>query len=160
LVLANTLWCNAFQNSNRVAAQRFSRRGLLVIEAVAGVLLAPDDAQYVLDAFDSLLIDRRPSAQLADFIARFRRTAVKSGVSSAKTGVDASKFGIQQDSAHHAPYDVLDSGQAAAIIGITASGVRDLARRKAIPAHRAGGRWLYPAPAVVAYAERRAARRG
>jgi hypothetical protein len=130
-----------------------------VIEQVAGVLLAPADAKYVLDAFESLLTDRRPSAQLADFIARLRKTAEASCVSARETAAGVRKLGAQHDPSHYAPCDVLDTNQAAAILGISASGVRDLGSRGVLPRQRAGGRWLYPAPAVVRRAERRAARK-
>ncbi|WP_371744210.1 helix-turn-helix domain-containing protein [Mycobacterium sp. DL592] len=107
-----------------------------------------------------LLRDRRPSAQLSDFIDRLRRTVAKSGVSSPNTGADARNVGNCGDSSDYRPYDVLTTGEAAAILGITANGVRDLARRGRIPAHRAGGSWLYPATSIVTLAERRAAKRG
>lgn len=131
-----------------------------MIERVSGILLEPTDARYLLDALDALLRDRRPSAQLAQFIDRFRRTVAKSGVSESITGADTREVGSQQDSVHYAPYDVLDTAEAAAILGITANGVRDLARRGVLPSHRAGGRHLFPAVAVVARAEQIAAKRG
>jgi excisionase family DNA binding protein len=62
-------------------------------------------------------------------------------------------------SVHHATYDLMDTAEAAAILGITPGGVRYLADAGRIPAHRAGGRRLYPARAVVERAERQAARR-
>lgn len=46
------------------------------------------------------------------------------------------------------PTDVVDTTEAAAILGITANGVRDLVRRGTIPGIRDGRRWLYPAAAV------------
>lgn len=131
-----------------------------MIERVSGILLEPADARYLLDAFDALLRDRRPSAQLAQFVDRLRRTVAKADVSSPPTGVHARELGGQRNSGHYAPYDVLATAEVAAILGITGNGVRDLARRGTIPAHRAGGRWLYPATAVVALAEHRAAKRG
>ncbi|MCV7005659.1 helix-turn-helix domain-containing protein [Mycobacterium gordonae] len=54
---------------------------------------------------------------------------------------------------------MLDTGEAAAILGIGPNGVRDLVRRGKLPAHRAGGRLLLPALPVVERAERRAAKR-
>lgn len=131
-----------------------------MIEKLSGVVLDLEDARYALAAFDELLRGRRPSARLADFIARLRKT-VKSGVSDAKSGVCLSpvpeKFGAQHVSGHTAPYDLLDTREAAAVLGITPNAVRDLRRRGRLPAHKAGGRWLYPAASVVARAERRAA---
>ncbi|SBS77353.1 conserved hypothetical protein [uncultured Mycobacterium sp.] len=130
-----------------------------MIERVHGVLLEPADAGYLLDALDALLRDRRPSPQLAQFIDRLRKTVAASGVSRPITGGHARKVGVLHDSQHYAPYDVLDTGEAATILGITPNGVRDLARRGVLPSHRAGGRYFYPAGAVVARAERQAAKR-
>ncbi len=45
-------------------------------------------------------------------------------------------------------HDLLDSEEAAAMLGCSASNVRDLARRGALPAHRSGGRWLLERDAV------------
>lgn len=124
------------------------------------MLLSLDDARFAVEAFGALLRDRRPSAALADFIERLRvRTDAATGVSGRIAGTDARTVAAQRGSPEHAPYDVLTSTEAAAILGITANGVRDLARRGRLAAHRAGGRWLYPATAVVAHSERRAARR-
>jgi hypothetical protein len=134
-----------------------------MVEPISGIVLNAADAEYVLSAFGALLKDRRPSARLADFIGRLRR-AVKTGDSrpdsDVSTGESARKLGVQPDSAHTAPYDLLDTGQAAAILDISGNGVRDLIRRQVLPAHRAGGRWLLPAAPVVARAEHQAARRG
>lgn len=130
-----------------------------MIERLSGIVLDVVDAQYLVEALDALLVDRRPSARLVQFISQLRKSVAKSGVSGQNAGVDARLVGVQEDSAHYALYDVVDTCEAAAILGITANGVRDLARRKALPAHRAGGRWLFPAAAVVARAERQAARK-
>ncbi len=128
---------------------------------VRGVLLSPEDARFAVNAFAALLRDRRPSAQLADFMERLRtRTDAAADVPGRITDGTARTVAPQPDSAHHAPYDVLTTAQAADILGITCGGVRDLARRGRLPAHRAGGRWLYPAAAVVARAERADRRRG
>lgn len=130
-----------------------------MIERVSGILLEPTDAQYLLDAFDALLGDRRPSPRLADFLARMRRTAEKLAPAQDDTCVGARKFDAQQDSGHIALYDLVDSAEEAAILGCTQANVRDLARRGRLPRHRAGGRWVYPAASVAVLAERRAARR-
>lgn len=132
---------------------------IVVIESVSGVLLSPEDARYALEAIEVLLDGRRPTAALSDFIDRLRKTTAKTGVCDDERQKYARKFGNQQDSLHHGVYD-LDTGQAAAILGITPNGVRDLARRGVLPSHRAGGRWLYPAAPVVQRAERLAAKRG
>ncbi len=130
-----------------------------MIERVSGILLEPTDAQYLVDALDALLRERRPSAQLAAFIDRLRKTVAKLAVQAPETGVHARELGGQQTSAHTAAYDLVDTSEAAAILDITPNGVRDLVYRDRLPAHRAGGRLLLPAAAVVARAERRAARK-
>lgn len=130
-----------------------------MIERVAGVLLSGDDVQYVLDAFDALLVDRQPSARLSQFIAQLRKTVVRASDTDATCCVDARKVGEQDDSTHTARYDLVDTEGAAAILGITANGVRDLVRRQRLPAHKAAGRLLLPALPVVERAEARAAKR-
>lgn len=131
-----------------------------MITQVNGLLLAPDDARYLLDALDALLSDRRASPRLADFVARLRRSAGKLASTQENTCVDVSIVGAQQDSAHTAAYDLVDSGEAARILGCTPANVRDLARRGRLPRHRAGGRWVYPARSVEGLATERAAKRG
>ena len=127
---------------------------------VSGVLLSAADARFAVEAFAALLRDRHPSAQLADFVDRLQaKTVAATGATTPNTGTHARNIAPQSDSQHYAAYDVLDSAEVAAIVGITPNGVRDLARRGRLPARRAGKHWLFPAPAVIAYAERRAARR-
>jgi hypothetical protein len=130
-----------------------------MIAPITGILLGAEDVRYTLRAFDALLRGRRPSAELAAFIDRLGRTVATTGVSSRDTGTQARQVGSGDNSGQPAMYDVLDTAEAAAILGITTNGVRDLARRGVLPAKRAGGRWLYGAHAVVSRAERRAANR-
>lgn len=130
-----------------------------MIERVSGVLLPPDDARYLLDALDALLQGRHPAPRLSDFIERLRRMAGKLAIAQEDTAVCARKVDAQQDSGDIALYDLLDSREAAEILGCTQSNVRDLANRGRIPSYRAGGRRVYPAASVVALAEHRAARR-
>lgn len=131
-----------------------------MIESVRGVLLGAEDARFLVDALDALLVDRRPSPRLADVIARLRRTAGKLASAQENTDAGARTFGAQQDSGHTAAYDLVDTGEAAAILGCTPANVRDLARRGRLPAHRAGRGWVYPARSVEVLAEQRAAHRG
>lgn len=131
-----------------------------MIGLVRGVLLEVAEAAYLADALDALLRDRRPSAKLQDVLDRLRRTVANASVSDQNTGVDARIVGQQADSVDHAAYDLVDTAEAAAILGITPNGVRDLARRGRLRRLRAGGRWLYPARSVVARAEQRSAKRG
>ncbi|WP_197521984.1 helix-turn-helix domain-containing protein [Mycobacterium gordonae] len=130
-----------------------------MIERVDGVVLSVPDVQYVLAALAALLVDRTPTAQLDQFIRQLRKSVARASDNPATCRVDAREVGSQQDSAHTARYDLLDTGEAAAILGIGPNGVRDLVRRGKLPAHRAGGRLLLPALPVVERAERRAAKR-
>lgn len=127
-------------------------------EPVVGVLLSTREVQYVLAAFEVLLRGRRPSPTLADFIARLGRSAAAADVEHGKTCGGASLTGHGRDAETWLAGDVLDSDEAAAVLGITPAGVRDLARRGRLPAKRAGGRWVLHAASVVKRAEARAGR--
>lgn len=130
-----------------------------MIERVEGVLLSAEDVKYALAAFDVLLTDRRPSARLDQFIGQLRKTVARVSDTGALSDVDARKIGAHHVSADTARYDLVDTAEAASILGCTASNVRDLVRRKVLPAYSAGGRRLIPAAAVVSRAERRTARK-
>jgi len=131
-----------------------------VIERVNGVLLDADDARYLLGALDALLAERTASPRLNALVARLRRIAEKLAPTQEDTPLDVRKVDGQGDSGHIAPYDLVDTREAAAILGCTSANVRDLARRGKLPRHRAGRGWVYPAASVVALAEKRAAKRG
>ena len=132
-----------------------------MIERVDGVVMSISDVRYALEALDALLVDRRPSPRLSQFIAQLRKTVARASETTATCRADARNVGEQQESAHTAPYDLLDTKEAAAILAIQPNGVRDLVRRGKLPAHRsAGGQLLLPALSVIQRAERRAAKRG
>lgn len=132
-----------------------------MIERVNGVLLEAPDARYLLDALDALLQGgRRPSPRLADFIARLRRSAENLTPAQDISCAGVRRVDLRRDSEHIALYDLVDSAEAAAILGCTSANVRDLARRGRLPRHRAGRGWVYPARSVVELAEKRAAKRG
>lgn len=131
-----------------------------MIERVSGVLLDTDEARYLLDALDTLLLGRTPTARLNVFIERLRRSTGKLAIAQENTPPSARKVDVQQDSSHIALYDLVGSREAARILGCTQANVRDLARRGSLPRHRAGRGWVYPAASVVALAEKRAAKRG
>ena len=130
-----------------------------MIDRVSGVLLEADDARYLLDALQVLLIGRTPSPRLGVFIERLRRSAEKLARTQDDTAVSARKIDAQPNSGHIALYDLVDTREAADILGCTQSNVRDLANRGRLPSHRAGGRRVYPAASVVLLAEQRAAKR-
>lgn len=130
-----------------------------MIARVAGVLIEADDARFLLAALEALLVGRRPSARLSVFIERLRRSAATLTPAQGNSYGGVRDFGAEPDSGVFGTYDLVDSGEAARILRIGRAGARDLARRGRLPAHRAGGRWLYPARSVLALAEQRAAKR-
>ena len=124
------------------------------------VLLDGDDARYllrVLDQFVSVHASQglAPNETLKAAKAKLAKAVASASDSGRNACVDVRLLGDQQDSPHTKPYDLLDTGEAASILGCTPANVRDLARRGSLRGHRAGGRWLYPAASVVARAERR-----
>ncbi|MDV7101658.1 helix-turn-helix domain-containing protein [Gordonia amicalis] len=127
------------------------------IEPISGVLLGVDDARVLseaLDVFVGVLAERgsQPTAKLDDLRRRLSRANTR--VSTENTRVHARQVAPQPDSGVHLGYELIDTARAAAILGITPDGVRDLARRGVLPAVRAGGRWLLASSAVVARADR------
>ncbi|SON62269.1 hypothetical protein MSIMFI_03794 [Mycobacterium simulans] len=134
-----------------------------MISVKHGVVLDPAELSFIAGVLDELCRrisaepGRRPAPKLEQFAAQLRKCSA--GATNATNGV--TNVGVRQDSGHAGPYDLdlLDSAEAGRILGISAAGVRAAARRGRLPAHRPGGRWLFPAAAVVARAERNAARK-
>lgn len=132
-----------------------------MIERLAGVRLDDDDAQYIAGALDYLLSllrmqsGKTPTARLEAVVARLRKTDAKTDVSGRDTSADVRKLGTQVDSMHHAWYVVIDTIEAAKILGVSPAGARDLARRGKLRARNANGRWLFDAASVVERAEKR-----
>lgn len=129
------------------------------------VLLDSNDALYLAEALGRLsdaLAGQglRPSEQLVALRTKLAKACASASDSGRNADADIRTVGAQQDSPHTALYDLVDSDEAAKILGCTPANVRDLARRGRIPAHRAGRGWLYPAASVVARAEHRASKRG
>lgn len=129
-------------------------------DAVCGVVLTPGEADYLVSALEVLLRGRHPTAQLSAFIEKLQRSGAASHVLALNADSRVSHISELRDPAHPAKHDLVDTAEAAAILGCTASGVRDLVRRERLPGYRAGGRWLLPVGPVVARAERQATRRG
>ncbi len=128
------------------------------------VVLDSSDASYLAEALGRLsdaLAEHglRPSEQLSAMRVKLAKACANASDASKDTSVDVSKVGAQWDSAHTAAYDLVDSNEAARILGCTPANVRDLARRGRLPRHRAGGRWVYPARSVEQLAARRGAKR-
>ncbi|MET4166114.1 MULTISPECIES: helix-turn-helix domain-containing protein [Gordonia] len=128
------------------------------IEPITGVLLGVDEARVLaeaLDVFVEVLAERgsQPTAKLDDL--RHRLSRANTRVSTSNTRVHAREVAPQPDSGVHLGYELIDTARAAAILGISPDGARDLARRGTLPATQAGGRWLFAAAAVVARADQR-----
>ena len=128
-----------------------------MIQRVSGVLLDLDEARYVAAALEHLckvLRDngRQPRPRLESLHTKLRKTSAATGVSA----VNVSACGASgEDSGEDAGYATVTTAEAARIIGVSASGVRDMARRGRIRAHRPRGRWLDDSAAVELLAERR-----
>lgn len=128
-----------------------------MIEVPTGIHLSEQEVRLLLTVLESACRVTTPGARAQHVIAQLRRiTRTSGGPASDDLRSRAKGYGTPQ----YAQYDLVDSREAARLLGITASGVRDLVYRGQLPGHRAGGRWLLPAAPVIERAERRAARRG
>lgn len=128
-----------------------------MIERVSGVMVGPDDVDFLVRALEMLgeLLTIRgaaPTQKLTEITAELR-AGVNTGATRPKTGADASFVDTEPDSAHTPWHAILDTKRAAVILGITPNGVRDLARRGSLPARRAGRQWMLDAAAVIRKAE-------
>lgn len=123
-----------------------------------GVLLEVSDAEVLVATIEDLCrrTGRQPSGRLGPIVAKLRKVVANADGLHPKT---VRSLGSKANSAQHYAYDLVSSGEAARILGISAHGVRDLRRRGQLPAHHTGTRWLYPLRVVEARAERQAARR-
>ncbi|WP_167373992.1 helix-turn-helix domain-containing protein [Mycobacterium paraffinicum] len=122
------------------------------------MLLDVSEAAVLAAAIEDLCrrTGRQPSGRLGLIVAKLRKVVANTDGSTTKT---VRLFGVQGDSDQHCAYDLVTSGEAARILGISAHGVRDLRRRGVLAGHHTGTRWLYPLRIVEARAERRAAKR-
>lgn len=130
-----------------------------MIVAQHGVFIDLADAQYLVEVLDHAARVGRPSARVEDVTRRLRRTVDKAAAIGAGANGSANARAFPPDPGDIRAHDLLTAGDAAAVIDCTTSNVRWLRQRGHLPAHRAGGRWLYPAAAVIGYAERRASKR-
>ena len=131
-----------------------------MIEPLRGVFLDAGDADYVARALDLLRQQLRknqvaPSARLDAVTTRIMKAAENASGRGENTRVAASVTVSQDDSGEDPVYGWITSPEAAHILGCTPNNVRDRARRGTIPARRAGGRWVYPAEAIIRLAEPR-----
>ncbi|GFG62804.1 hypothetical protein MKUB_29140 [Mycobacterium kubicae] len=151
-----------------------------MIQRLAGVYLDAYDGAFVVEALDRLaqLTAGPTPARLESVTAKLRRAVRHSAEPPAQPPVPdsvaeqqhsaqppettASVRALQRDSVHAGPHvtGTMGTGQAARLLGISANGVRDLARRGRLPASRTGTRWQFDAAAVTAFSQRRAAAQG
>lgn len=137
------------------------------------VLLDPGETGDVVRALD-LLADAlgrlrdergnptpsRPSARLAAITEKLRKASAIADVSPSTVSRTVSNVALQPipvDPRGHVA--VMGTGAAARTLGVTPGAVRDLARRKRIPATWTGSRWTFDAAAIVYLAEHRARKR-
>lgn len=124
-----------------------------------GVFVTADDAVLLADTLDAACRTMRPSARVADLARRLRRTVDAATETHPGANETANGRDTTPDPGDIRAHDLLSAGDAARVIGCTTSNVRWLRQRGHLPAHRAGGRWLYPAAAVIRYTEQRASKR-
>ncbi|MGV9827300.1 helix-turn-helix domain-containing protein [Gordonia sp. NPDC003429] len=129
-----------------------------MIEPLTGVFLTADDADYIARALELLrqqlrANNTRPSAKLDMITERIAKAVGNTSAATRNVSASASRSLQQPDSDDDPVYGWITSPEAAAILGCTANNVRDRARRGTLPAHRAGGRWVYPAEQIVRLAD-------
>lgn len=113
-----------------------------------GVFLDVAEAQVLVALLERACEVSQPSPRALDATRRLRK--MTNSATPAQTGRAQSA-----DDGHLGPYDLVSAAEAADLLGCSLANVRHLRARGRIPAHRAGGVWLYPAAAIVAYAEQR-----
>lgn len=139
--------------------------------AVRGVLLDPGEAAYVVKGLELLAKvlpanGSQPSPRLLAVTAELaRRTKAVSDGSVAVDTPNARGSGGCAPGPPEPPQDhrhaTVGTSEAARILGVSPSAVRQLAARgRLLGSERPAGRWIHSAAAVVALAERKAARRG
>jgi hypothetical protein len=102
-----------------------------VIELQTGKHLARDELRALLAVLESAWRVTQPYARAQHIIGRLRRFIRESdGNASNHLGGRANGY----DAADYSRYDLVDSGQAARLLGITAAGVRDLITGASFPA--------------------------
>lgn len=144
------------------------------------VVLEPAEVDYIargLELLGQLMAERRdahgnpspsqPTPKLAMLTTKLRRAVgslavPQDGAEHAQQAEppeqSASVRALQRDPLHGGRHDI-GTGEAARYLGITPNAVRDLARRGRIQARHTGTRWVFPADAVAAQAQRRQAGR-
>jgi excisionase family DNA binding protein len=116
------------------------------IDRVAGVLLTPDDADYIaraLQLLDRLLRENgsTPTPRLQSVTAKLAKCA-ETGSAAGSNGRTDCRFGASHaDSDQHAGYALISTSDAARLLNCGERNVRDLAARGRLRARRSGGCW-------------------
>lgn len=131
-----------------------------MITPVRGLLLDDNDAVEVRRALEVLAamlpkIGQRPSAKLDALMAKFPKPGVSASDSASRASADARNTGNPEDSGDGGVYAIVDTNQAAAMLGVTPNAIRDRARRGTLPARRTAGGWIFAAAAIAEVAARR-----
>ncbi|MBM4695294.1 helix-turn-helix domain-containing protein [Rhodococcus hoagii] len=115
--------------------------GVYLDAADAGLLvrLIDDYSAHLRSGVDDRALGNRVLALRAELDRANARVSARPSNVSANVSV----LGAQRDPSQSEVYALIDSGQAAAVLGCTPGNVRDLARRGRLAARRAGGRWVY-----------------
>lgn len=119
-------------------------------QALVGVYLDPADAGLLVRLIDDYSSHLRGSVdgralgnRVVALRAELDRANARVSARSSNVSSNVSPVGAQRDTAQIDVYAFIDSRQAAAVLGISPSGVRDLARRGRLVSRKAGGRWVY-----------------
>lgn len=130
-----------------------------MITAQHGLYLTADDAAYLADFLDHVCRKMHPSPRLVDFARRLRKSCAALTPAQENGRNHLRHVHSEPEVSDHRAYDLVDTDEAARLLGCSAANVRDLIRRGKLPAHRAGRGYVLPARAVVERAERKAGRR-
>lgn len=143
------------------------------------VLLDPAEVAFIAQALEhlaELMAERRdehgnqvsrPSGRLLAMTGKLRRAVDSVAVHDSRADLrqrsepparTASVRALQRDSVELGRHD-MGTGEAARYLGITPNAVRDAARRKRLPAHHTGTRWVFDSAAVADHAEHRERKR-
>lgn len=117
--------------------------------AIVGVYLDAADAGLIVQLIDAFGTHQRNTGgrplhgRVLALRAELSRPNARVSDLAQNVSSNVSPVGVQRDPVQSGLYALIDSSQAAAILGCTTGNVRDLARRGQIAARRVAGRWAY-----------------
>jgi hypothetical protein len=136
-----------------------------MISTLHGIYLTVDDAAELVTFLEAAARVARPNARVDHIARHLRRTVDKltSAQGNSAPNLSPSKYGVQfqPGSAQHDGHDdhLVDTSEAAKLLGVTPAGVRYLADNGRLDAQRIAGRWVLRRDVVMARAHQQAARR-